>query len=428
METAIPQKKETMRTDTQIEFINKLSKVNLGRPAVDQDPITGEDILEYLGSEHFHEKQINAKKTLTTPHSEDLLTHLLSAGEICEDHVMANNFFGGKKWMGMNIGFWHDIGKPGCTTRLSSRLSMKFHGVVGGALIENLLTTDSFKSTFGLTDEDIATISAAADVHMCGYFPEQGQKPGDIHMDTLRLLPRHVKIAVGCLRVGDQLGMKHRDMDEEEFKRYEMQISVSQGAYMEDIISDLNGSDYAMHHARDSGCLIHVNGISGAGKSTLANKILARLKREVPGHGGLDVFLLSRDDYIMEVTREKMIASGIIKAEERLGYRESYLYYQEHKTQLSSEVNRRMNKRMEELLNSRHIVITDTMATMWPSRDTITAGNAVDAFRVALWVHSNADLPESHHDMSVDQQKEVNKNVYPTKWNPIASGLQWRRS
>jgi len=95
METVIPQTKETMRTDTQIEFINKLSKVNLGRPAVDQDPITGEDILEFLGSEHFHEKKINAKKTLNTPHSEDLLTHLLEneqRGSCSERRVRDSNW------------------------------------------------------------------------------------------------------------------------------------------------------------------------------------------------------------------------------------------------------------------------------------------------------------------------------------------------
>ena len=421
---------ENAVTEMQKTFLTKLSAITLGRPTTDCAPVTGQELIEFLKSEHFHEKTItNAKanKTLTTPHSEDLLTHLLSAGEICQEYATANHLFQGKEWLGMNIGFWHDIGKPGCTTQLSKRLSMKFHGVVGGALIENLLNTDDFKAAFGLTEDDISVISSAADVHMCGYFPDQGQQQGDTHMDTLRLLPKEVRAAVACLRLGDQLGMKHRDLGPEEVEALSNELKASQGRYLEDILADLAGDDYAVHHARDRGCLIHINGISGAGKSTLARNLMADLKKLGAGKpGGVAAFRLSRDDYIMDVTREKMTAAGIINKDECLGYREAYTYYEKNKSSLAGEVNRRMNKRMEELLNSRHIVITDTMATMWPSRDTITSANAVDAFRMSIWVHSNADLPEVHHEMDQSKQREVNKNVMPSKWNPIASGLQWR--
>lgn len=421
---------ENAATEMQKTFLTKLSAITLGRPTTDCAPVTGQELIEFLKSEHFHEKIIataKANKTLTTPHNEDLLTHLLSAGEICQEYATANHLFQGKEWLGMNIGFWHDIGKPGCTTQLSKRLSMKFHGVVGGALIENLLNTDEFKAVFGLTETDISVISSAADVHMCGYFPDQGQQHGDTHMDTLRLLPKDVRAAVACLRLGDQLGMKHRDMGPEEVEALTNDLKASQGRYLEDILTDLAGDDYAVHHARDRGCLIHVNGISGAGKSTLARNMMADLKRlGARRPGGVAAFQLSRDDYIMAVTREKMTAAGIINEDECLGYREAYAYYEHNKSSLAGEVNRRMNKRMEELLNSRHIVITDTMATMWPSRDTITSANAIDAFRLSIWVHSNADLPEVHHDMDQSKQREVNKNVMPSKWNPIASGLQWR--
>jgi len=414
-------------TEYQTMFLAKLSQISFGAPALDQAPIKGHEILDFLKSEHFHEKCVSKNgsgntKTLVTPHKESLLDHLLRAGEMCKQYADRNGLFQDRPWLPMNIGFWHDIGKPGCTTHLSKYLSMKFHGVIGGALIENLCT-EEFQAEFELSSEDVALISLTADVHMCSYFPEQGGDKGDLHMDTMRLLPTEVRQALCCLRLGDQLGMEHRDLNEDAMADLKTTLLASQERYVENIMDSISPDHYAGTHCLTHGCLIQVNGISGAGKSTIAEKIQSSLG---PLLHSSSPHILTRDTYIQSVTREKMLARGLINDKETVGYKECYAYYETQKSSLAPEVNRRMNRYMSELLSARHVVITDTMATMWPSRDTITSAVAEKAFRISLWIHSNQERPAFHHDLDVWQQKEINAKFKPTQWNPIASNLQWR--
>lgn len=369
---------------------------------------TWADVFTFLQSRHFH-----AEEGRTTPHTESLWDHLVTAGDIAytkaqtlglRDHEAKKAYF---------AAFLHDIGKPATLTRSSTHLAYKGHGLVGGAILENAWTPAIEEAT-GLTAVDWADISMLADCHMCGYFPHQCEYK---HAVGFQILPESVKRILPCLRWADMAAttptpsasvVTDPKADEERFMRT--------------LLEPLDTVRLAKEKPR--GILIQLCGASGAGKSTIGRWLAEQFEAR-----SCKVLVVARDTYMV---RESLKQRGLPTDApwSPILYRECYDYYVGTGKAYSADINAAMKSAIAEALRKSYIVILDTLMTMYAGAvKSVLPESADKAFRLNLWVHRNSLMTEEEAlgrlGMTLDEQLAVTGETGPC-WNPFPAGLLWR--
>jgi len=411
------------------EFVRKFSPINLGtitefNPDGTQNTknMTGDELLTWLGSEHFH-KRTEGKKELKTPHSESLLDHLRMTAESCYEWAVNNDMC--NPWKFYLTGFFHDLGKPGCTQVLwGKKLSMKGHGIVSGAIIENMMS-DELLAAFSLTVEDLADISAAADYHMCGYharFPMNG-----VHMDTFSLLNDEVKELLCALRIADSTSVIPYPAEAEKRAEGIQLAKDTQKTFEQSIMEPNQAPEYCKKYGLDHGVLVTVQGMSGAGKSTLAKQIKNKLTSI---YDIKNIGIFSRDFYMVNASRMRMGLKPFETEDTISGeaYREAFEYYESNKKAWAAEINRKMREDISMKLYQGGVAIVDTMATMFPRAAVdVIPKDAAKALRIAIWCHRSGAFTEEEtvdrHGVSIQSQLKINRKQDFT--NPIGHGLEW---
>lgn len=378
---------------------------------------TGNDLLEWIQSEHFHKKVVNGK-TLTTPHNESLYEHLMECAIQCGLYAAKKNY--PNQWKFFLTGFLHDIGKPGCTVPRGNHLCMKGHGIVGSAIVENI-TSEELLDTFNLTKSDISDIATAINYHMCGYHARFPREAGSLNMDSFSLLTPEVKDLICALRIGDTLAIQSSIHDEAE---KEMVLSTQED-FKNIVTNTVTHSDFMIRHGTTKGVLIMMQGNSGQGKSTMARKLKEHLQ-----DFGAKVVIFSRDNYMVNISRKYMKKPSIDPSEITGAiYREALDYYVANKKQWANEINSKLRKDIKYNLLMGNIVIVDTLSTMYMHFCDIIPEIAQESLRIAVWLHRSNEFTEDETmnriGCTVEEQIKINKERPQDFTNPIGGNLFW---
>ncbi len=377
------------------------------------------DVFSFLQSKHFH-----AEDSRTTPHAESLWEHLVTCGELSYVKAQALGFSEHECKKAYFAGFLHDIGKPGTLTRSITHLAFKGHGLVGGAILENAWTPQ-LGEVLQFSSQDWADISMLTDVHMCGYFPHQTDLK---HAVGFQILPESVKRLLPCLRWGDMASMQPISNEAEKFQT---DPKPDEERFMAILQTALNIQQIVKE--RRCGILIQLCGPSSAGKTTLARW----LKDQLTDRGCI-AHILSRDIYTVRealrqgccttLTQEVWAESGEKITPEI--YQVAYRHYVNSGKAYSDAINFAMKADIQAGLQRGHIIILDTLMTMYPFalKNALLPECAEKAFRLNLWVHRNTLITEEEAagrlGMTLEEQLSVHSSTGPA-WNPFPSKLAW---
>jgi hypothetical protein len=383
---------------------------------VESDVKTWNDVFNIIKSEHWHKGEKHS-----CPHAESLYDHLCLCGKMSYEKAIELGYSEKECIKAYFSGLLHDLGKPGTRRTMGKYFHFKGHGVTGGALIENLWSTQ-FEDVFGLTKEDMGDISMVADVHMCGYFPDQTT---DVHKFSFQILPESVKKMLVCVRHGDICSMT----PSHDFKKSKEEIVreaiESEKPFIETLFLEPQYDAYLSKYNLNQGILIQMCGSSSTGKSTLANKIMTDLNSK-----GIKTIIVNRDSYMvknsMAMMGKKFKVGDEITPEL---YNSCYSFYISKQKSYSGRINEDMKDSINQGLQQGWVVIVDTMMTMFPKVvGTILPDSITNAFKISIWVHRNTKITEDESlgrlGMSLEQQLsayEGSKNVM----NPFRDGLQW---
>ncbi len=391
-----------------------LSTLPFGSHLVLQDGVqtlenpTWGDVFRFLQSRHFH-----TEGSRTTPHAESLWDHLTCCGDKAYAKAVAMGLSEHDARKAYFAGFLHDIGKPATLTHCSkTHLAFKGHGIVGGAILENAWTPE-LGEALQFSAADWADISMLADVHMCGYFPHQTEPK---HAVGFQILPPNVKRLLPALRWGDIAAMQSVDNDQ-----FPSDPAPDEARFLATLHDTLNIQRLVQE--RPCGILLQLCGASGAGKTSLAQW----LKKQFTSRG-CQAHILTRDVYTV---RESMRRMGQPWDGQILPdiYQKAYSYYVASGKAYSTDINEAIKRDIQQALQKGHIVILDTLMTMYPGAlKSILPECAQKAFRVNLWVHRNTLFTEEEATgrlgMSLAEQMSTHGNTGPA-WNPFPSGLAW---
>jgi hypothetical protein len=383
---------------------------------VESEVRTWRDVFDIIKSQHWHKDHKHS-----CPHDESLYDHLLLCGQMSHDKAEKLGYSEKDCIKAYFSGLFHDLGKPATRREIGKYFHFKGHGVTGGALIENLWTHE-FEEEFGITKEDMGDISMVADVHMCGYFPEQ---TSDTHHFCFQLLHENVKKMLVCVRYGDICSMTpepHYKKTQEEIHREACETEV---AFTRSLFSQPNYDNFLDSTNLKMGILIQMCGSSSTGKSYLANKMKDDLTRI-----GVKTIIVNRDTFMvknsMAMMGKRFRIGDAITPEL---YNMCYTFYNSKQKSYASKINEDMKDYIDEGLQQGWVVIVDTMMTMFSKAvSAILPESASNAFKINIWTHRNSLITEEESlgrlGMSLEQQLSAYEGS-KFALNPFRDGLYW---
>ena len=220
--------------------------------------LTFNDIFKYIKSKHWH-----IENNSTTPHTESLYDHLITAANLSYDKATELGYNDSDKLKSYLSGLFHDIGKPGTQVIGKYNISFKGHAIVGSAMLDNFWS-DNIEIELSLTKKDWGDICTCTCLHMCGYFPKQTSVN---HMFNFQILPDSVKKLLVPLRYGDQLSIVHYNKVTEE-------INSTEKEFIDNYLSEPNIEEYITITRKNKGIIIQLLGTSFSGKKTFAKKLI----------------------------------------------------------------------------------------------------------------------------------------------------------
>ena len=371
--------------------------------------LTWRNIFDHVKSEHWHQCG-----KFTCPHDESLYCHLLSCSDVCYNKAMELNYPPKKCIKLYMTGLLHDIGKMGCRRCVGNHTAFKGHGLIGGAILENLYSPTLFDA-FGLTKEDWGDISTCADVHMCSYFSQQTTA---IHKYSVNILPLPCKEMLRVLRYGDQLGMIPSKSLGKTVEEIQIDVIKRENSYVATLFDEIPFASMD----KKKGVLIFIQGGSSVGKSSFARKLVGLI--------GIDMSVHINRDYYMVHWAQKM--NGI---KERVAmeditpslYQKCHKIYTDANKRWAPQMNNHMMRDIYEGLQQGKIVIVDTMATMFDSIETIIPKIAIDAYRISFWLHRNIMITEeeSKGRLGMELSVQVKAHGETTLYNPFNKSINW---
>ncbi len=400
-----------------------LSPLSFGSHLIIQDGIqtisepTWGDVFSFLQSRHFH-----AEGSRTTPHAESLWDHLVACGELSYTKAQSLGLSEHECKKAYFAGFLHDIGKPATLTRSRTHLAFKGHGLVGGAILENAWTPQ-LGEALQFSPQDWADISMLADVHMCGYFPHQTEPK---HAVGFQILPNSVKRLLPCLRWGDMASMQPTEPE-----KFQTDPIPDEERFLTTLRTALNVQQLVKD--RRCGILIQLCGPSSSGKTTLARWLKDQFFQR-----GCISHIISRDVYtvresLRQMRRPDFSADTWTASGEKITpeiYQVAYRHYVDSGKAYSAAINSAMKTDIQVGLQKGHIVILDTLMTMYPFalKNALLPDCAEKAFRLNLWVHRNTLITEEEATgrlgMTLEEQLSVHSDT-GAAWNPFPSKLAW---
>lgn len=357
------------------------------------------DIFNIIKSKHWHKDG-----KFTCPHDESLYDHLCLCGKLSYEKALQLGYSEQDAIKVYFAGLLHDIGKPGTQKIIGKYTSFKGHGLVGGGLIENFWS-DEIEKTFGLTREDWGDISMLADVHMCGYFPDQ---QSDTHKFCFQILPYNIKKLLVCVRHGDLCSMTpsadYKQTKEDIFNH----TTKTEQDFVDMLYLEPKYDEYLKTNKLGQGILIQMCGSSSCGKSYIANKISTHLNSI-----GVKTIIVNRDKYMVKSSMNMMGNRFNITDEISPElYNKCYNFYLSKNKSYAGKINESMRDDITEGLQQGWIVILDTMMTMYSAPvQNVLPENVKEAFKINIWVHRNDLITEDESlnrlGMSLKQQIEV---------------------
>jgi chloramphenicol 3-O-phosphotransferase len=371
---------------------------------------TWRDVFDFIKSKHWHRSECG---NFTCPHSESLYDHLLECGRLCYEHAMMSNLDRKTCVKAYIAGLLHDIGKIGTVRQTGKHLTFKGHGLVGGAILENMWS-EEIDVMLRLTLEDWGDISTCADVHMCSYF---GNQTTQLHKYSANILPHGVKELLACLRIGDHLSMVPTDDYPKSAEEIRDVVLSTQADYEKWLFGVITIESVK----KNQGVLILLQGTSASGKSTFARNLEFRF--------GDACVVINRDFFMIRQTM-KFVGDEPIKTIEEMTptvYSKYCAIYQANKKSISDHVNSGMSRAIHEGLQCGKIVVVDTMATMFGEIQAILPDIAKDAYRISFWFHRNTFITEEESigrlGLSLETQLSIRGNQLV--WNPFNEKINW---
>lgn len=372
---------------------------------------TGNDILNWLQSKHFHREE-----DYTTPHRETLYQHLVDCGSICNEYMVSVK----KKpfsWKYYLAGFLHDIGKPGTTKRWRNRklLTMKGHAIVGAAILDSwMFCENEFRETFNLTKSDLECIAAVTNYHMCGYFPNQTD---EFRIDCFKACMNEEARELLCgLRVGDCNGREPKCVAND------ADFWDTQDEFEKLIRGKFEYEKFSKNFEDGNGVLISVQGYSGNGKTSISKYIEKYLDYE-------NIVVVNRDAIMYEMMVQEM-NQGKKEDGKEIPYGEVYNYYKNHenKREISKSLNDIMREKIQSVLSANRICIVDTMATLSPRiRTEMFPPIVKKSLRIFVWVHRAEYMGREDNNNNNDYQDYKNPIGYSIAWDKMISVTEERR-
>eukprot|EP01038_Epipyxis_sp_PR26KG_P011929 gene11929-15964_t len=392
--------------------------------------LTWNEVFNHIKSKHWH-----CEGNCRSPHQESLFTHLLNCGQICYDIAIQMQKPNPQKYF--LIGLLHDLGKPGTFEIVGNYTSFKGHGLVGGAVILSLCS-DELLTIFQLNEQDWSDISTAADVHMCGYFPEISCEEGSIHMDCFRLLSNGTRDLLSVLRQADCLSLEPiAEYKSKHVASLEL-LKQTQELFERNLMNPILIEEFCANHNLNKGVLIQLKGASAAGKSTLAKKIKSYLTSPHSNYFSIPfdkVHIISRDDYMVKISLELMgkpvqyNIDGSVIFDSDL-YRSCHEYYTSNNKYYAQSINSAMMSDIQAALTSNSIVIVDTLALFYASSASqMIPMCAIQSFRINLWIYRTNIITEeeSINRLGLDLNTQLKLSGKRNLFNPFLKGINWRQ-
>lgn len=333
---------------------------------------TWRDIWEQVASRHWHTvHDARGKPKATSQHTESLAVHLCACAERC--YTLAVNQGAAHPVKHFYAGLLHAIGKPGALQVRGKRASFEGHGLMGGALIQDLWSY-AVGTVTGLTRDDWADLSTVADVHVCGHFHEMDQPN---HLDTFALLPSGARALLPVLRSAELAApVPHHEARAQT-------LDEADASYPSQFAESLNLSpdmaQYCQNHNLDHGVMILFQGVDGSGKTELRHRVDSYLRAQ-----GVETVSVVHDDVIVSVVQEHR---GLPVTGTDDEYRACYEVYARDEPRFSRHVIDAMKTAIEDGLIRGRVVLVDTMDTMYEKNAKLILPEFESArsFKLALW-------------------------------------------
>ena len=375
------------------------------------------DIFNFIKLKHYH-----CEEGKICPHNESLYEHLHNVANFAYIRSKKLNYSEHECKKAWITGLLHDIGKPGTININKKYISFKGHGIVGGAILNNLWSNEIFEK-LGMTRHDWGDICTCTCVHMCGYFLEQET---DEHIFNLKILPTSVKKILVPLRYGDYMGLFKKEDDESYKTNLELELLETECRFIKNInvdnsINNTEINDYLKVTKKNS-IMIQVIGTSASGKSSFVNKLVNIIGKE-------KTTVISRDFYMIN-TINKHYGFDLINSTDDivpLIYQRAYNIYINTNKELVSVINYNMLKACINNLNLGKIVIIDSMITMFSSVKNIIPDIALNAYKINFWLNRNKLLTsdESENRLGMSLEKQIIAHGDCNKFNPYKKDLVW---
>lgn len=343
--------------------------------------ITWKDFFDIIKSEHWHKTD-----KCSCPHDEPLYDHLVNCGKLSYEKAKLLNYNEHDCKKAYLAGLLHDIGKPGTRKTFGKLMSFKGHALVGGALIENFWS-DELQSKLLLSKNDWSDISTLADVHMCGYFPDQCS---DAHKVCFQMLSDSVKKLLICVRYGDVLSMEPVSRFKQTKEEIRNELMETENDFINNINSELNLVNFLQSNNLDKGVLIQMCGTSSSGKTYLSKYISDSLIDK-----NVNVKVITRDDYIIKWAYKFMGKKVSDKDPYPKIYQEAIKHYHSTDKIYANRINENIKNDINQYLQQGYIVIVDSLMTMYHKTiASILPESVKNAFKINLWIHRNTMILE----------------------------------